>query len=283
MASSIQQLLSEKRQKLTTTDRKLADVLLADPRQAAFLSTNEIAERAAVHPTSAVRLARKLGFDGYPALRSTLQNDLFDDTAAAERVRQRIEHLGKAEVLQAFVASEIKALERLPLQVADADIAAAARAIIRAGKTFLFGVGHFETLTRLMQIRLQRGGYAAEILRGDARETAALLLQAEKNDVFLIFAFFAAQPRIRQVAAHAHAVRAKTVIITDIMSPAPLPRADIVLAATRGAPGEARSLTVPMAICNTIMLQISRLDGGRMIRSLEQLETVRESLQHKLA
>jgi len=279
MASSIQQLLSEKRQKLTATDRKLADVLLADPRQAAFLSTNEIAERAAVHPTSAVRLARKLGFDGYPALRSTLQNDLFDESAAAERVRRRIERLGKAEVLRAFVASEIKALERLPQQVTDADIAATARAIIRAGKIFLFGAGHSETLARLLQIRLQRGGYTAEILRGDSRETAALMLQADKGDVFVLFAFFAAQPRIRQFVEHARAVKAKTVLITDIISPAPLPKVDIILAATRGAPGEARSLTVPMAICNTIMLQVSKLDGGRMIRSLEQLETVRDNLK----
>ncbi len=280
MSSSIQLLLREKRHDLTAADRKLADVLLADPRQAAFLSTNEIAERAEVHPTSAVRLARKLGFEGYPALRATLQNDLFGESAAADRVRQRIARLGKHEVLRAFVASEVRALEQLPGQVGDEDVSAAARAIIRSRTTFIFGSGHSETLARLMHIRLQRGGYDAVMLPVEAREAAALMKRARKNDVFLLYTFFAPHPRVVKFAAHARATGSRCIIITDIMNPALLPRADLVLAATRGEPGEARSLTVPMAISNTIMLQISKLDGGRMIRSLESLEAARAALEN---
>ena len=280
MSSSIQLLLREKHHHLTAADRKLAEVLLADPRQAAFLSTNEIAERAEVHPTSAVRLARKLGFEGYPALRAALQNDLFGESAAADRVRRRIALLGKNEVLRAFVASEMRALEKLPGQVRDEDIATAARFIIRARTTFIFGAGHSETLARLLQIRLQRGGYDAVILPIEAREAAAILKRARKGDVFLLFAFFAPHTRIAKFAAHAGAVGARCVFVTDIMNPRLLPGADLVLAATRGEPGEARSLTVPMAICNTIMLQISKLDDGHMIRNLETLETVRAALEN---
>ncbi|MGE0560167.1 MAG: MurR/RpiR family transcriptional regulator [Burkholderiales bacterium] len=279
MAPSIQQLLSSHRQRLTAADRKLAEILLGNPRQAAFLSTNEIASRAEVHPTSAVRLARKLGFNGYPALRATLQNDLFDESAAAERVRQRIERLGRDEVLRAFVASEIRALERLPEQVRDADIINAARAIVRSRTVFLHGTGHSETLVRLMQIRLLRGGYGAVVLPGDTREAAALMLQAKKHDVFMMFVFFAPHTRAARLTEHARKTGARSVIITDIMNPATLPHADIVLSATRGDPGEARSLTVPMAICNTMMLQVSKLDGGRMIRNLEELETARITLE----
>ncbi|HET7635940.1 MAG TPA: MurR/RpiR family transcriptional regulator, partial [Burkholderiales bacterium] len=157
----LQELLERNSDQLTRTDRKLASVLLAHPRDSVFLSTNEIAERAAVHPASAVRLARKLGFAGYPALRSALQMELFNETAAAERVRRRIEHLGKGEVLKAFVQSEIRALSLLPERVDDKRIIAAARAIVRARTVFLFGTGHAETLARLLEIRLARGGYDA--------------------------------------------------------------------------------------------------------------------------
>lgn len=278
MTTSIQQLLAERQGELTAADRKLADVLLAHPRQAAFLSTHEIAQRAAVHPTSAVRLARKLGFGGYPELRATLQNELFDESAAAARVRQRIERLGRDHVLQAFVSSEIRALERLPQQVSDRDLATAARAVIRAETVFLHASGHSETLARLMEIRLLRGGYDARIVRGDAREMASIMAQARRNDVLVLFAFFAAQPRAAKLAEQARAARARIVLVTDIMSPASRPAADVTLAAMRGDPGEARSLTVPMAICNTLMLQVSKLDGGRMIRSLERLERSRAAL-----
>jgi DNA-binding MurR/RpiR family transcriptional regulator len=279
MTSSLQQLLHDTQHRLTAADRKLADALLASPRQAAFLSTHEIAQRAAVHPTSAVRLARKLGFAGYPELRATLQNELFDESAAAARVRKRIERLGRDRPLQAFVESEIRALERLPQQVKDADIVRVARAIIRARTVFLHATGHSETLARLLEIRLTRGGYGARIVRGDAREMAATLLQMRRNDVLVAFAFFSTAARTRTLVEQAHAAGGRTVLVTDIMNPASRPRTDVTLAAMRGDPGEARSLTVPMAVCNTLMLQVSRLDGGRMIRALEQLEHARAALE----
>jgi DNA-binding MurR/RpiR family transcriptional regulator len=275
----LQELLERNSDQLTRTDRKLASVLLAHPRDSVFLSTNEIAERAAVHPASAVRLARKLGFAGYPALRSALQMELFNETAAAERVRRRIEHLGKGEVLKAFVQSEIRALSLLPERVDDKRIIAAARAIVRARTVFLFGTGHAETLARLLEIRLARGGYDAVVLAAEAREAAAALQRALRGDAFVLFAFYSIPSTVQRILAHARELQATTIIITDIVNPAQLPRADVILAATRGETGEARSLVVPMTICNTIVLQVSRLDRGRMIRNLEKLEAIRARLE----
>jgi DNA-binding MurR/RpiR family transcriptional regulator len=279
VATTLRERIDQHSGKLTLADHRLLDALFADPRRSAFLSTHGIAERAEVHPTTAVRLARKLGFDGYPALRASLQTDLFRESDAAERVRRRIERLGKGEVLKAFVQSEIRALSRLPEQVGDRQIAAAARAIVRAGTVFLFATGHSETLARLLQIRLTRGGYDAVMLAADAREAAAALRRARRGDAFVLFSFFSIHPRIPRILAHAREVRAATVLVTDVLNPAQWPPADIVLAASRGETGEARSLTVPMALCNTIVLQVSRLDGGRMIRNLERLEDTRAALE----
>ncbi len=275
----LQELLERNSGELTRTDRKLASVLLAHPRDSAFLSTNEIAERAAVHPASAVRLARKLGFAGYPALRSALQMELFNETAAAERVRRRIEHLGKGEVLKAFVQSEIRALSLLPERVDDKRIITAARAIVRARTVFLFGTGHAETLARLLEIRLARGGYDAVVLAAEAREAAAALQRARRGDAFVLFAFYSISSMVQRILAHARELQATTIIITDIVNSSQLPRADVILAAPRGETGEARSLVVPMTICNTIVLQVSRLDRGRMIRNLEKLEAIRTRLE----
>jgi len=268
----LERLLQTHAPRLSAADHKIADTLLAHPRETALLSTNELAQRAEVHPTSAVRFARKLGFGGYPALRTALQTELFNESAAADRVRRRIERLGRGRRLEAFVQSEIRALARLPEQVSDRKVEAAARAIVGARKVFLFGIGHAENLARLMQLRLTRGGYAALMLHGEPREIAATMLQARRNDVFVLFSFQKVQPRIPRIAAYARSVGARTMLITDIVKTALLPYARPVLAATRGEPGEARSLTVPMAIVNTILLEVSRLDRGRMIEHLERLE-----------
>jgi len=264
---------------LTDTDRRLIDTLLAHPRETPFLSANEVAQRARVNPATAVRFARKLGFDGYPALRARLQQELFGESEAADRMRQRIRRLGRGSVLKTFIEGEIRNLSRLPEQVADRDIMAAARAVARAGQTFLFAVGHAVALAHLLEARLGRAGYRTQILKHVPRDLATQLLQASSGDAFILFALNTQHPLLPRVVAQARAARARTILITDITGPVAGPRPDVTLAASRGAVGEPRSLTVPMTLCNTLVLHLSRLDQGRTLRNLERLDALRRALE----
>lgn len=264
--------------RLTEADRQLMDVLLASPRETALLSGNEVAQRAAVHPATALRFARKLGFDGYPAFRARLQMELFGVSEAAERMRERIKRLGKDSVLRVLVDSEIKTLDKLHEQVSDADIMAAARAVIRARQTFLFAVGHARALSSLLESRLGRLGYRTQILKHVARDMAINLLQARAGDAFILFSINATHPLVARIIDHARAIRATSIVISDLTGLAARPKPDVVLSASRGPEGEPRSLAVPMTICNALVLHISRLDKERTIRNLELLDGLRDKL-----
>ena len=126
---SLRQIVEDHSGRLTKSDRRLVQVLLSNPRESAFLSTQDLAERAAVHPTTAVRLARKLGFGGYPDLRAKLQDELFGESHAVERVQQRLEHLGHGS-LEAFVQSEIATLSALPSQISQQELEKTAETLV---------------------------------------------------------------------------------------------------------------------------------------------------------
>ena len=49
-------------------------------------------------------------------------------------------------------------------------------------------------------------------------------------------------------------------------------------AASRGGAGESQSLTVPMAVCNTLILELSRIDGGHSLGALDRLLDLRTVL-----
>jgi DNA-binding MurR/RpiR family transcriptional regulator len=83
----LQTALERYQQELTEADERLLKVLLANKAEAAFLSAAELSKRAGVHQASAVRLAQKLGYRGYPELRAALQAEF---VAPAERVRNRL-------------------------------------------------------------------------------------------------------------------------------------------------------------------------------------------------
>jgi len=275
MTMLIEALAQRAQSRLTKVDRKLMSVLVANPKEVVFLSTNELALRANVHPTSAVRFARKLGFEGYPHLRASLQADLVRDAGAADRVRKRIERLGQGEMLSAFVESEIRALSALPTQVSGAQITAISQALAGSKSIFLFGTGHAQVLTRLLEIRLLRGSYNPRILTGDPQDDAAAILQAGKGDVFVLFTFNSLHPLVSRFVRHCKSRGCVSVVITDLSHLQLRPAPTILVAASRGESGDARSLTVPMAICNTIILELSRSDGGRMVRRLEEIAAFR--------
>src|SRR3546814_4012135 len=81
--------IQDRSPRLTNSDRRIIEILLAQQSEAAFLSAAQLAERAQVHETTATRLAQKLGFAGYPELRAQLRKELLEGQDAAVRMKDR--------------------------------------------------------------------------------------------------------------------------------------------------------------------------------------------------
>ena len=66
-------LLETKSQHLSRQHRRIANFLLYNHLEAAFLNVAELANRAGVSSATVVRFATAMGFNGYPALQKELQ------------------------------------------------------------------------------------------------------------------------------------------------------------------------------------------------------------------
>ncbi|MEX2450250.1 MAG: MurR/RpiR family transcriptional regulator [Rhodospirillales bacterium] len=275
---NLRQIVEDFDGRLTKSDQRLVKALLANPAESAFLSSQELADKASVHPTTAVRLARKLGFDGYSELRLKLQSDLIGMSPAAERMQRRLEQLDHGS-LSAFVDSEIGALRNLPNQVAQADMEKAARILCDANRIFLFGLGHAEAMVLLMDMRLSRSGYCTRIMRQSPRRLAPELMNIGANDAVLLFMFSEIEQDVQFILQHVRDVGAKSIVISDLIGPLLRPNPDVLLGASRGEVGDARSIVVPMTICNTLILLVSETDGGTSIKHLAKVTELRRKLE----
>ncbi len=78
---------------LTTAERRVAEVVLANPQLVAFGTVADLAEGAGSGAATVVRLATKLGFEGFSALQASVQQDLANQLRpAAERIRDPAVH-----------------------------------------------------------------------------------------------------------------------------------------------------------------------------------------------
>ena len=76
--------------RLTSTERKIAEVLAGEPQTIAFGTVAQVAQKAGTSGPSVVRLAVKLGYEGFVGLQSDVQSELASQLGPArDRIRQR--------------------------------------------------------------------------------------------------------------------------------------------------------------------------------------------------
>jgi DNA-binding MurR/RpiR family transcriptional regulator len=76
--------------RLTATERKVAAILAEEPQVIAFGTVAQVAQRAGTSGPSVVRLAVKLGYDGFVGLQADVQSELAQQLGPArERIRQQ--------------------------------------------------------------------------------------------------------------------------------------------------------------------------------------------------
>lgn len=125
--------------------RKAATYVLENPNDVGVSTVREIAEAAQVKPNTFVRMARKVGFEGYDDFRTPFRDEIRRGTATfPDRVRwlQELREAGKLGPLYAdMVASAMRNIEETFARVTEADLAAAARDIWASRRTFSLGVG----------------------------------------------------------------------------------------------------------------------------------------------
>ena len=77
--------------RLTITERKIASVLADEPQAIAFGTVAQVAQRAGTSGPSVVRLASKLGYDGFVGLQAAVQAELAQRLGPArDRIRQHL-------------------------------------------------------------------------------------------------------------------------------------------------------------------------------------------------
>ncbi len=71
----VKDLLDDQKADLTPAERRLSDSLLRDYPVAGLQSITKLAEAAGVSTPTVIRLARKLGFEGYPEMQAALRDE----------------------------------------------------------------------------------------------------------------------------------------------------------------------------------------------------------------
>ncbi|MCA0970583.1 MurR/RpiR family transcriptional regulator [Halobacillus litoralis] len=201
---------------LTKSEQKVADIVLEDIESVLYLSVTDLADKASVGETTALRFCRKLGFKGYQEFKLTLAKTLSNDTKEEDVSDEGFQHA---------IAKNTKAVIDESLEMVDDELLNdCIQAIDQANRLHFYGVGTsgltaLDAKNRLLRIgkhsdalidphiqamdaaTLGKGDVVVGIsVSGSTKDTLDSLELAKKNGATVIAITYYARSPITQLA-----------------------------------------------------------------------------------
>jgi DNA-binding MurR/RpiR family transcriptional regulator len=279
MGSDLAQLITDRYNSLTKSEKVIANFLRKNQEESAFLSAGEIARRLELSEATLVRFARTLGFNSYPAMREVLQENFRQRVTHSTRLRGRLDELRQnGGIFERLTAMEIDYLTQALDSIDRKEMDRAVDLIKKHDKIFVFGLGPSISLVDLMEIRLHRFGKEVVPLKVSGREVIDSLLVMKPKDLVFVICFFDQNPTLQLVLDYSRKVGATIIMLTDTLDTILGEKADVILSARRGPVGEFHSLVVPMTVINTLLLSVASADQQHIMPVLDRLDSLRAKL-----
>lgn len=274
------QIISERYNQLTKSEKRIANYLRKNQEESAFLAAGEIADRLGLSEATLVRFARNLGFNSYPSMRTVLQDNFRRRVTHSARLRSRLDDLREAgDIFDRLVVSEIDYMTQ-SLETVDRQALHQAVDMLRSRKRiFVFGVGPSISLVDLIDIRLGRFGWQVIPLTTAGREILEPLIRMTDQDLLFVICFFDISGTLKLILDYANEIHCPVIMLTDTLGSLVGDQADVVLSAKRGPVSEFHSLVVPMTIINTLLLAVAQEERTQVMENLDKLDQMRERLK----
>lgn len=260
---------------LPPAERRVAEVVVADPGLAAFATVAELGARAGTSGATVVRLADRLGYDGWVGLQAAARAGLDQQLRPAT---ERIREVGRGDVLEQTAIREaenvhrtLAAVDRAAFDATVGRLADPKRAVFVLAGDAEAGIGQFlADALDLLRPGVQR-------VSGSPTEVGRRLAHARRGDVVVAIDLRRYERWVLDAAALGVGAGAIVVAVTDsVLSPlAQQATASFVVTAEGAGPFDSHVGT--LALVNALASGVARRLRRPAARRLDRVEQAWQS------
>ena len=211
---------------LRSAEHRAADYLVSQPDQIARCNVADVARGAGCSQATVVRLARKLGYDGFPELRADFRN--LEPGPVYEEIRES-NHLDARGIVSRIFDASIVALKDTRQLLDMAAYERALDAFVRAERLAFIGIGNAAVVAHDAYLKFLRIGVTCFQSADPDLQLVVARSQLQRGDVLLVISYSGASKPLLHAVKQARQTGAVVILITNFPQ-APLTRwADIVL------------------------------------------------------
>jgi DNA-binding MurR/RpiR family transcriptional regulator len=257
---------------LTRKMARVAHYLSEHYRDAAFMTTRELAKAAGVSLATVVRFPMAIGYNDFDELRNSVRTRVNFDLGGVERMKTLPAGRSAGAMLRRVIEADLESLRTLASSFSEEDLEEFAQLIQDAPRVTILGFRYLGSAADYFAYSLAKikPGVTA-ITHGDSTLSDRIELM-DADDLVVVIAFARYPNDLVAAAQRVHARRLRLVAITDSpMSPV-APLADTALYVKTDMLEFVGSLSAPTALINAIVSYLSVRLGKPALRRLQTLE-----------
>jgi len=165
---------------LSRSYRKVADHIMSNYYEVAFMTAAQLAYAVGVDTTTVVRFSQRLGYNGYPELLQDIREQVKTEIYAAYEP-QPLSPDDPASVFKDRVVQEQQNLQQMLIHNPPEHIEAVAAMLDRARRIILVGDGYADAVAEMIAQQFRHRGLDAEYLPNDPVKKAASLTMVDSG------------------------------------------------------------------------------------------------------
>lgn len=265
-------LVLEHFEALPPQQQAIATFLVEHLAEVPFLSIPTIAARTGASEATVVRLAQRLGFEGFAELKMALL-ELVRGRLSAPRVAGD-EVDGSADVLAAVARLEQGNIQKLVEGVAPAEFRAAAAALFKADHVYVFGFGISSILADLGGYLLTEIGLRATVLSTRYSSPREQVVALRPSDLLLAFSFPPYSRQTLELLAETAERGLPTLVITDrVTSPAAGHARHLFFAPSHNM-NFTNAVASAAVLLNALTTEVAVRHQGRAVEALSRINRI---------
>ena len=255
--------------RLSPGQHRVARFLLSQPRAASEMPAARIGSLIGVSESTVVRLAARLGYDGFPdlqlAIRESLKPGQEGDVHAAPTSPHRM-----AAMAASMVQSDARNFSEITQQLDLAEISRAVDLLAESKTIYVIGFRTSFSLAYLASFMLQQVHPQTKLMDDSGGSLVNDVAAMAPGDAVVAIAFPRYVRKTVQVVEYAIAHGLRTIAITDSFL-SPIATSDVVFSVPHDTPSFFNSNIAATVVVNALIAEFAERAAGRSPRSSRNL------------
>lgn len=222
-------VIKEQFSKLTNAQRAIADYILKNSSEVAFLTINQLAQRVDTSTTTIMRLTSNLGYKGYSEFQKGLQQLLRDQTAPQNRLKLNLENMNKDDLWEKTITHHLYHIQKMTEQMSKSQLDEVVKKITSSNQIYCTSVRSGLPVGQYLSHGLNRTLGNCRLVIADASDWVDEVVTMQPEDLIIATSFPRYAERIIDFTKAAKERGVKIVAITDSYSSPIIEYADITL------------------------------------------------------